>query len=194
MNIPLQLVVLSLPSLIYIAIHRRRGKKWNEVFEKVGWQGCPRIYFLWGLGVMVLVGGLGGLAFRLVPQEVFQDPNINVSEYAGWTPGIISFLLIWLREAIYVALGEEIFFRGLLGGWLTRRFGFAIGNAVQALIFLLPHLFLLLVSLTLWPIILVQLLAGWSLGWLRYHSNSILPGWLVHSLTNAFGALAVMAQ
>ncbi len=103
-----------------------------------------------------------------------------------------SFLLVWLREAIYVALGEEIFFRGFLGGWLTRRFGFAIGNAAQALIFLLPHLLLLLVSLRLWSLVLVQLLLGWSIGWLRYHSNSILPGWLAHSLANALGALAAM--
>jgi membrane protease YdiL (CAAX protease family) len=71
--------------------------------------------------------------------------------------------------------------------------GFAVGNTVQALIFLLPHLLLLLVSLNLWPIILVQLLAGWLLGWLRYHSDSILPGWLAHGLINAFGALGAMA-
>jgi membrane protease YdiL (CAAX protease family) len=100
--------------------------------------------------------------------------------------------LVWLREAIYVALGEEIFFRGLLGGWLVRRLGFAIGNTVQTLIFLLPHLLLLLVSLNLWPIIAVQIVAGWLLGWLRYRSDSILPGWLAHSLINAFGALATM--
>jgi len=193
MNIPLQLIVLGLPSLIYIAVHRRSGEKWGKVFGKVGWQGCPLVYFLWGLGVMVLAGGLSWLAFQFVPQDILEDSNVNTSEYAEWTPSVATFLLVWLREAIYIALGEEIFFRGFLGGWLMRRFGFAIGNATQALIFLLPHLFLLLVSLNLWPIILVQLLAGWLLGWLRYQSNSILPGWLAHSLANAFGALAAMA-
>jgi len=53
---------------------------------------------------------------------------------------------------------------------------------------------LLLISLNLWPIIAVQMVAGWLLGWLRYRSDSILPGWLTHSLANAFGALAAMAQ
>lgn len=192
MNFPLQLVVLSLPSLIYIAVHRQRGKKWSDVLGKVGWQGCPLIYFLWSLGIIVLAGGLGVLALQRVPQNVFQDSNVNISKYAGWTPSITSFLLVWLREVIYVALGEEVFFRGLLGGWLTRRFGFAIGNTIQALIFLLPHLLLLLISLNLWALVVVQLLLGWLLGWLRYHSKSILPGWLAHGLANALGALAAM--
>ena len=141
---------------------------------------------------MIIVGGLGWLAFQAVPSEILQDPNINISDYAGWTLSVTSFLLVWLREAIYVALGEEILFRGFLGGWLVRRLGFAVGNTAQALVFLLPHLLLLLVSRSLWPIIIVQLIAGWLLGWLRYLSNSILPGWLAHSLTNAFGALAAM--
>ena len=192
MDLPLQLIVFSIPSLIYIAVRRRLGENWNEVFRKIGWQGSRPIYFLWSLGVMIIVGGLGWLAFQAVPSEVMQDPNINISDYAGWTLSVTSFLLVWLREAIYVALGEEIFFRGFLGGWLVRRLGFAIGNTIQALIFLLPHLLLLLVSQGLWPIIIVQLIAGWLLGWLRYRSISILPGWLAHSLTNAVGALAAM--
>ena len=192
MDLPLQLIVLSLPSLIYIVIRKRRGDKWNEVFEKIGCQGSRPIYFLWSLCVIILVGGLGWLAFQAVPTNILQDPNINISDYSGWTLSVTSFLLVWLREAIYVALGEEIFFRGFLGGWLVRRLGFAIGNTVQALIFIIPHLLLLLVSLDLWPIIVVQLIAGWLLGWLRYRSNSILPGWFAHSLTNALGALSAM--
>jgi membrane protease YdiL (CAAX protease family) len=193
MTVPLQLIVLTIPVLIYVAVHRWRGEKWSEAFGNAGWKTCGPIYFLWSLGVAILTGGLAWLAFRFVPPNALQSPNINISDYAGWTLSVTSFLLAWLREAIYVALGEEIFFRGLLGGWLVRRFGFAVGNTVQALIFLLPHFLLLLVSLSLWPIILVQLLAGWLLGWLRYHSDSILPGWLAHSLINALGALGAMA-
>jgi membrane protease YdiL (CAAX protease family) len=192
MDLPLQLIVFSIPSLIFVTVRRFRGEKWSELFSKTGWQGSRSIYFLWGLGTMIIVGGLGWLAFRAVPLEVLQNPNINISDYISLKLNVTSFLLVWFREAVYVALGEEIFFRGLLGGWLVRRFGFAIGNTIQMLVFLLPHLLLLLVSQSLWPIIIVQLIAGWLLGWLRYSSNSILPGWLAHSLTNAFGALAVM--
>jgi CAAX protease family protein len=192
MDLPLQLIVFRIPSLVSVAVRRRRGEEWGEVLGKIGWQGCPPIYFLWALGIVILVGGLGWLAFQTVPSEVLRDPNVNTSHYAGWTFGITSFLLAWAREAICVALGEEILFRGFLGGWLIRRFGFAVGNILQALAFLLPHLLLLLVSLSLWPVIIVQFVAGWLLGWLRYRSNSILPGWLAHSFTNAFGALMAM--
>jgi len=192
MDLPLQLIVLGIPSLIYVAVRRRRGEKWKEVFEKIGWRGSRRIYFLWSLVVIILVGGLGWLALQAVPSEALQDPNINISDYTGWTLSLSSFLLVWLREAIYVALGEEIFFRGFLGGWLVRRLGFAIGNTIQALVFILPHLLLLLVSQSLWLIIIVQLIAGWLMGWLRCRSNSILPGWLAHSLSNAIGALSAM--
>jgi membrane protease YdiL (CAAX protease family) len=192
MELPLQLIVLTIPSLVYVAVRRRLGERWDEVLGKIGWQGSQPIFFLWSLGAVIVVGGLGWLAFQAVPSEVLQDPNINISDYAGWTLSLTSFLLVWLREAIYVALGEEILFRGFLGGWLVRRLGFARGNTVQALVFLLPHLLLLLVSRSLWPVILVQLVAGWLLGLLRYRSNSILPGWLAHSLTNALGALAAM--
>ncbi|MFC1936601.1 type II CAAX prenyl endopeptidase Rce1 family protein, partial [Chloroflexota bacterium] len=167
MNIPLQLITLSIPSIIYIAVQRIREKKWDEVLGLIGWQSSQLKYYLWSIGVVILVGGLGWLALQLVPQDVLNDPNINISEYAEMTPGVATFLLVWLREAIYVALGEEIFFRGFLGGWLIRRYGFAIGNLIQSLIFLLPHLLLFLVSLSFWPMILVQLLAGWLIGWLR---------------------------
>lgn len=194
MGIPLQLIILSIPSIIYIAVLRRRGKKWSEGFGKIGWQGCTLHYFLAGLGISALAGGLGWLTLQYVPQDVFQESNVNLSEYAGWTLSVTSFLLAWWREGIYTALGEEIFFRGFLGGWLIRRFGFTIGNTVQALIFLVPHLFLLMININFYPIILPQLLVGWVLGWLRYRSNSILPGWLAHSLANALAALVVMAM
>jgi len=192
MNLPLQLFVFSIPSLIYIAVCRQRRDGWGEIFRKIGWQGSRPVYFLWGLAVMFITGGLGWLAFQAIPAEVLQDPNINISAYTGWTLSIPSFLVILVREAIYVALGEEIFFRGFLGGWLVRWLGFKIGNVIQALIFLLPHSLLLLVSFSLWPIVLVQAITGWLLGWLRYRSDSILPGWLIHSLVNALGALAVI--
>lgn len=149
--------------------------------------------WLWGGGVFALISALGWLALRFVPADILQDPNLNVSGYAGMTPGFAALLSILAREAFYVALGKEIFFRGWLGGWLVRRFGFAAGNLTQALCFLLPHLLLLLISVRLWPILLVQFAAGWLLGWLRQRSDSILPGWAVHSLVNALGAFAMLA-
>jgi len=160
---------------------------------QIGWNSSLLKYYLWSMGVVILVSGLGWLALQLVPQDVLQDPNISISKYVDMVPSVATFLMVWLGEAIYVALGEEIFYRGFLGGWLTRKYGFALGNVAQSEIFLMPHLLLLLISISFWPMILVQLLAGWFLGWLRNHSDSILPGWFAHSLANAVGALLSMA-
>jgi membrane protease YdiL (CAAX protease family) len=114
------------------------------------------------------------------------------SPYTGWNRSADSLLTAMLREAFYVALGEEMFFRGLLGGWLMRKLGFALGNLVQAAIFLLPHLLLLQLGTAIWPVFIVQFVAGWLQGWLRYRSASILPGWLVHTLSNTSSAFSAM--
>ena len=192
MDMPLQLILLSIPSLIALIVGGRRGQQWSAVLRDIGWCGSRPIFFLWGIGVLLIVGGLGWLAIQRVPASILHDPALSTSAYTGWAFNVASFLLMWLRESLYVALGEELFFRGFLGGWLIRRLGFVIGNTIQSVVFLLPHLILLLVSQRLWPLIIVQFLAGWLLGWLRYRSESILPGWFAHGLINACGAFAAL--
>jgi hypothetical protein len=113
--VPLQLILFSIPSIIYAVVQRRRGMEWRPIFERLGLQGSRPVYFLWTLGVTLVTGALGWVAFSRIPPEIFTDPNISLSEYAGW-----------------------------------------------------------------------------FLGWLRFRSASILPGWLAHSLINALGALPMM--
>ncbi len=192
MEFPIQLVVFTAPSVLYMVVRRFRAAGWKDIFSKLGWSaGKPRDYLL-SLAVTALTGVFGWLAFQFIPAYVLEDPNINLSGYAGYSLSPASFVIILLREGFYIALGEEIFFRGLLGGWLIRRLGFVAGNTLQAVIFLLPHLLLLWVSLRLWPILIVQAIAGWLMGWLRHRSGSILPGWLAHTLINTLSALSTL--
>ncbi len=107
--------------------------------------------------------------------------------------GILAVVYALFREGVYVALGEELFFRGLVGGWLMRHLGFWVGNALQSLVFLVPHLFVLSAGLDLWPLLLAPLASGWLFGWLLYRSGSILPGWLGHGLAIALAAAGVMS-
>jgi membrane protease YdiL (CAAX protease family) len=123
----------------------------------------------------------------------YDRPGIAASQYAGVDLGILTLLYAFFRESIYVALGEELFFRGLVGGLLMRHLGFWVGNSLQSLVFLAPHLFVLRCGLELWPLLLLApLVSGWFYGWLLYRSGSILPGWLGHSLGIAFAAAGVM--
>jgi len=192
LDIPAQLIIFSIPSLIYFTLQTRRGEKRRSVLNNLGLNGCNGAYYLEGVGVAAAVGALMWLVLRMVPSSVLESPTVSISIYTGWPLSPSSFTYALLREALYVALGEEILFRGLLGGHLERRYGFTKGNTIQASIFLLPHLLLLLVSLSFWAVVVVQFLAGWAVGWLRSRSGSILPGWLAHSLMNALGALSTM--
>jgi membrane protease YdiL (CAAX protease family) len=193
MNVPIQLVILSMPSLVLVAVyHWRVGVSWRDSFTKAGWRGSKPIYYLWSLGVVMIIGLLAWLAMRIIPPELFQSEHVNVSSYTGTPKTMAGFLIIFLHEAFYVALGEEIFFRGWLGGWLNRRLGFVPGNTVQSFLFLLPHLMLLTISLQFWPILIPQFVAGWLQGWLRYKSDSILPSWLSHTLSNTLSAFSLL--
>lgn len=108
-------------------------------------------------------------------------PNSAMAYYASWNVGGVSFVLPFVREAVYVARGEEVLSRGLLGGIFNRRLGFVRGNTIKAMLFVLPHMAFLLVSTALWPLMLVW----FALDWLRYRSDSIAPGWFAHSVINA---------
>ena len=173
---------------------RRRGKPGKEILDRLGLRFASPENYAWALGILLLTGALAVWATRSIPEEVLRSPNVAVSQYESLSLSAGTVLLVLVRETFYVALGEELLFRGLLGGVLFRRLGFALGNLLQTALFLLPHLALLLVSFGLWRLVLVQLVAGWLLGWLRFRSGSVLPGWTAHSLTNALGAFAILSS
>lgn len=193
MNLPLQLIVFGGITLFYILYRRLRHDPWREALGKVGLRGSPAVYYLWALGVVVIVAALSMLVFRFIPAELLNDPQIAQSGYTGLALTAANVARVFLIEALTVALGEELFFRGLLGGALMRRFGFVVGNLIQSLLFLLPHLLLLTASVRLGLLLPVQWLAGWLQGWLFWRSKSILPGWLAHALVNTLSAIGQMA-
>ena len=192
MIIPAQLLIFTIPPLVYIAVRRSSGESWVQALTDIGWHGCSLKYYFLGLSAVAVLMALGWMALQVVPPAILGSQYLTTAYYATWRRSLQSFILASLREAIGIALGEEIFFRGLLAGWLLRKFGFTTGNAVQSLAFMLAHVPLLLVSSRLWPLLIVDFVAGWLLGWLRNRSGSVFPGILVHSLTNAWSAFMVM--
>ena len=184
----LQLLIFSLPSLVFVVFARLRGKAWRQALRDVGWTAGKPADYLRALGALALLAAIAYPVLRLVPAELMRGQ----SGYEGLRLTPVNVARALIEQGIYIALGEEILFRGLLAGWLQRRLGFAVGNWVQALIFLAPHLLLLTVSKAIWPVFIVQLAAGWLQGWLRYRADSILPGWLVHTASNVSSALSAM--
>lgn len=178
-----EFVLFCLPTVVYL-IMRSRGPERSlpTAMQRAGisW-GTPSAYG-WALVLLLPLLATGWLAIRVVPQEVLAQPGVSIAQFAS--AGAVA-------GAALRAVGEEVFFRGLLGGALVRRLGFAWGNLIQAALFLIPHLPLLLVDIRLWTILPVQFATGWLLGWLRHKTGSFVPGAVIHVAANlASGLLA----
>ena len=87
------------------------------------------------------------------------------------------------REALWVALPEELLFRGLLQGELRARGASpALAIAVGAAVFALAHL------PRAGPAGLATFFPGLLFGWLRERSASIWPAVAAHAVANALAA------
>jgi membrane protease YdiL (CAAX protease family) len=175
----LELLLFSVPSLVYWAVLRRRGAAASAAIG-LRW-GRPGDYGFAVL-IMAVMAGFGAAALRMIPAASLTQRGVSV--------GAAHTVAGYLGIAV-MALAEEMLFRGLLAGVLIRRLGFWWGNTVQALVFFAPHCLLLLASSALWPILPVQFVAGWLLGWLRQRSGSIGPAWLAHAGGNILAAVTI---
>jgi membrane protease YdiL (CAAX protease family) len=190
---PAQLVLYAIPCAIYAIVQRLRGRTWSQTASNLGLRGSPPVYYGWAIVFFAVLSLISWITISVYFPNYFDRLGIAASQYAGVELGILTVLYAFFREAVYVALGEELFFRGLVGGWLMRHLGFWAGNALQSLVILLTHLFVLSGGLYLWPLLLAPLISGWLNGWLLYRSGSILPAWLGHSLGIAFAAAGAMS-
>jgi uncharacterized protein len=174
----LELVIFAVPSLLYMRAARQRGRTPADARAAVGWRtGDPASYAA-AVAVTVVLLPVTYLALRAIPGGA-----VTTQAHLHVTYGRASTVGGYLAIAV-LAVAEEVLFRGFIGGISFRRYGFAAGNTVQALVFLTPHLLLLLVSTAFWPLLPVQLLAGWLLGWLRWKSGSVGPGSVAHVAAN----------
>lgn len=176
-----EFLLVCVPTFLYLVVQSRGEKRsLRSARQRAGvtW-GSPAAYG-WAALLLLPLVLTGWLAIILVPAVVLDAPGVSIARLTsvGAAVGIV------LR-----ALGEEVFFRGLLGGIFMRRLGFAWGNLLHALVFLVPHLALLLVDVRMWPVIPVQFAAGWMLGWLRHRTGSFVPGAAVHTIANIAAGL-----
>ncbi|MBK8446921.1 MAG: CPBP family intramembrane metalloprotease [Micropruina sp.] len=131
------------------------------------------------------------LAFSVVgvvTLEAMKDaPGLSVAAFRGlgWAavPGVAAYAIV------QTALSEEIVFRGLLGKNLIRRWGFGVGNALQALAFGALHGLLFAPALGWVPATALAMFTaaiGWVFGELneRLSDGSLLPSWGLHAVSN----------
>lgn len=161
------------------------------------WIGLTRPAAGWIGGtllVMIVAFSLSALMMAFTPLgELATGEGTVAGRFAetGLTGTAIATIL--LVAIVKTGLTEEIVFRGLIGKRLIDRFGFAAGNAAQALLFGAIHLALFAAPGAPEPtpvfvatIFVLPTLAGWLMGYAnhRFGNGSIVPGWLIHAVGN----------
>ena len=179
-----EFVLFCVPALVYVVVQARgKGRAVTSALARVGasWGSAPA--YGWALLLLLPLLLTAWLTIVLIPADVLDTPGVSIARLTtvGVAIGVV------LR-----AVGEEVFFRGLLGGVLVRRLGFVWGNLLQAVLFLVPHLALLLIDTRLWPVLPVQFAAGWLLGWLRHKTGTFVPGAVMHAAVNIAAGLIAL--
>lgn len=176
-----EFIVFCIPTIIYLIVQSRiKDSSFRSSMIQAGLAWGPPSSYAWATLLLLPLVLTGWLAIFLVPADVLELPGVSVAKLTALSAVV---------SVIVRALGEEVFFRGLLGGVLVRNLGFGWGNLAQSVIFLVPHLALLLVDVRLWPVVPVQFAAGWLLGWLRHKADSLIPGVAVHAIANVVAGL-----
>jgi membrane protease YdiL (CAAX protease family) len=137
--------------------------------------GCwALIFLLGGLSAVVHRALIGGDSSTLQTRAVHTLVHNGRSEYG--------LLATWLFVAVLTPVVEEIVFRGMMLGGLTRHISFGWANLVQSLLFATMHSDL--------PRFLVYLAVGLLAGWLTRRYRSLWPAIVLHALNNTVAMLA----
>jgi len=192
----LQVVILGgVPLAIYSAWQKlRHHRSFREIRERAGLV----------LGDTSTLRFALGFAFLLSLSIVLFPPPLEHFLESETSPQKPMIGLGWSPQAWVIALSygifqngftEELLFRGLLAGALHRRMSLWAANLVQALIFFLPHLAMVVfLAPSLWMILPGLLIGSLIMGWQRMKSGSILGAWIMHAAANTTTCMFVAVQ
>lgn len=184
------LILAGIPFLGYFAYNKWRHKREVIVivrqvglqFGEVRYIGyCLALAFASVLVIAIWPPPLAALTRFGSPQRPFLGLGLSGTAVA----------MALLYGVIQTGFTEELLFRGLIAGSLSRRFPFIWANLAQALIFLLPHLLILRVMPEMWPILPIVFALALFQGWVRIRSGSIIGPWLFHASANVAICLSV---
>jgi membrane protease YdiL (CAAX protease family) len=187
----LNVVLLAgLPFLVYYGYHRRRHKRsFREIVQRAGLQLGERRYV--GYCLLVAVVFVAGLILRPPALESSVQEGSGFQVFDGLGLGPLSIVMALLYGIVKTGFAEELLFRGLIAGSLSRRLPIVWANLIQACIFLVPHALVLFVMPEMWVALPFIFLGSLFAGWARIRSDSIVGPWLIHSSVNVAMALSV---
>jgi membrane protease YdiL (CAAX protease family) len=147
----------------------------------------PRWVDFWlgiGFGVASLIAvGIVAALLSLIDPSFVESGGSQFGEPVD-TGGAVGIVVIYLIAVVGAPFFEELYFRGLVQGALTARWGVAIGIVVQAALFALVHL-TPEAGLANVGIYMVILTVGAGLGAIRQLSGRLPPAMFTHAVYNA---------
>jgi len=184
------LILAGIPFFFYFVYQKWRHKRtFTEVARRAGLQLGERRYILYSL-IFALVG-VAILVIWPPPLAPFLRNDSPQQAFRGLGLSGTSVTLALLYGVVKTGFTEELLFRGMIAGSLSRRLPLVWANILQALIFLLPHLLAIRIMPELWGILPVIFVSALFTGWVRIKSGSIGGGWLIHASANIAICLSV---
>ncbi len=187
------LFLAGVPFFFYATYHKVRHKRsLSEIAARAGLQRSEPRYLAYCAAF-----ALAAVAILVIfppspepfvregsPQRAFRGLGLSGS-------AIVAALLYGF---VQTGFPEELLFRGIIAGSLSRRLSLPVANTGQALIFLAPHVVVLKVMPEMWGILPVVFVGALVLGWVRIKSGSIVGPWIVHGSCNVAICLIVAAH
>jgi membrane protease YdiL (CAAX protease family) len=183
----------GLPFLVYFVYHRWRHRRGlREIARRAGLQLGDVRY----LALSVIVAAVATLPLVIWPPplEPFLREQSPQRPFIGLGLSGTAIAMALLYGVVKTGFSEELLFRGLIAGSLSRRLPLVWANLLQALIFLAPHLLILLVMPEMWWVMPIVFVGALFVGWVRIKSGSILGPWLLHASANVAMCLSVAAR
>lgn len=175
--------VIALIGSVYALGVLRRKVTWAEL----GVRPAPRLWLLaavvsalFFIPVRVVIG-LGVQQLLRLPMDNLEARADILASDRSWV-GFISTLLM---AGAVIPFAEELFFRGVLYGWLRRRYGMWIGIAVSALVFAIAHADI--------AIGVSNLILGLVLAWVYERSQSLWVPVTLHAVNNSLAVALLYA-
>jgi membrane protease YdiL (CAAX protease family) len=190
----LQVALLAgVPFLGYSIYHQwRHRRRLPEIAGRAGLRRCPGRYL--ALSAALALATVLVIVAWGPPLEPLTRPGSPLRPFVGLGLTAPAVARAVLYGAVQTAFAEEVVFRGLIAGSLARRLSAPAANVVQALIFFVPHLFILAVAPEVWGLLPVVFAGALVYGWVRIKSGSILGPWLMHAAGNVTMALEVAVR
>ncbi len=189
----IQLMIFCLIPFIWWLITARKTSffQWIGLKKPIFADSKAKIF-----GIIIVVAGLYIVAMFLFISTLLSGVPTATTQFGG--KGISAVPSIIIYSIIQTSLSEELFFRGFLCKRLVNRFGFIVGNMIQATLFGLLHGIPFGVATGNWFVcILLTILpaiVGFTQGWLneKKADGSIIPSWILHGLMNILSAVSTI--